>query len=226
MKNFKKILALLLVLSIWACMIFGMTSCTEPENTDTPCTEHADTDNNGKCDKCEADVEPAGDGKVDYVVTVTDEDGNPVEGATVVIYLNGLVERGEEDTGADGKATFRLKEGSYSASVVYASAIYTYDEEEKINLVNNAATIEIEKLPAYTVYVVDENGQAIVGASVQLCTENDCRSPKDTDADGKAVYYDVEATYKAKVLEADGYVLDGEYHYLTDGVVTITLQAQ
>ena len=226
MKNFKRILALLLVLSLGACMIFGMTSCTEPETPEDPCTEHVDDNKDGKCDKCEADVEPAGDGKVDYVVTVTDEEGNPVEGATVVIYLNGLVERGEETTGADGKATFRLKEDSYSAAVVDAPVEYTYDEEAKVNLVNNAATIRVEQLPTYTIYVKDANGQAVVGASVQLCTDTDCRSPKTTDAEGKVVYYDVEATYKAKVLSADGYVLDGEYHPLSNGTVTIVLQAE
>jgi hypothetical protein len=230
MKNFKKIFVLLLVLSIGASMIFGMTSCTEPENTDTPCTEHADTDGNGKCDKCEADVEPAGDGKVDYVVTVTDEDGNPVEGATVVIYLNGLSERGEENTGADGKVTFRLKEGSYSASVVSAPSIYTYDEEAKIELVNNAATIEIEKLPAFTIYVVDANGQAVSGVEVQLCSTTDrCLTPQLTDESGKVVYYAVEDSYKAKIT--DSYAKDHghsnyDYKLLADGQVTLTLQAQ
>ena len=223
MKNFKRILAILLVLALGVCMIVGMTSCTEPE-TD-PCTTHVDNDSNGKCDNCDEPVEPHGDGKVDYVVTVKDEDGNAVGGATVVIYLNGLSERGENVTDAEGKVTFRLKEGNYSAAVVDAPAEYTFDEE-MVALTNNAATITVEKLPAYTIYVKDTNGQAIAGVSVQLCTDTDCRSPKTTDAEGKVVYYDVEATYKAKVLDAAGYVLDNEYHYLVDGVVTIVLQAE
>ena len=223
MKNFKRILAILLVLALGVCMAVALTSCTEPE-TD-PCTTHVDNDSNGKCDNCDEPVEPQGDGKVDYVVTVKDEDGNAVGGATVVIYLNGLSERGENVTDAEGKVTFRLKEGNYSAAVVDAPAEYTFDEE-MVALTNNAATITVEKLPAYTIYVKDINGQAIAGVSVQLCTDSDCRSPKTTDAEGKVVYYDVEATYKAKVIDAAGYVLDNEYHDLVDGVVTIVLQAE
>ena len=223
MKNFKKILSLILVLSLGLCMVLGFTACGDPEEADDPCTSCSDEDKDGKCDKC---GETVGDGKVDYTVTVKDEDGNAVEGATVVIYLNGVSERGEAVTDDEGKVTFRLKEGSYSAAVVDASAEYLYDEDEKIALTGNAATITLELTPSYTIYVKDANGQAIVGASVQLCTENDCRAAKTTDAEGKAVYYDVEDTYKAKVLEADGYVLDGEYHYLTNGTVTIVLNAQ
>ena len=225
MKNFKRMLAILLVLALGVCMTVGMTSCTEPEEEKELCESCTDVHNDGKCDVCGNDIEPAGDGKVDYVVTVKDEDGNAVGGATVVIYLNGLSERGENVTDAEGKVTFRLKEGNYSAAVVDAPAEYTFDEE-MVALTNNAATITVEKLPAYTIYVKDINGQAIAGVSVQLCTDTDCRSPKTTDAEGKVVYYDVEATYKAKVLDAEGYVRDNEYHYLVDGVVTIVLEAQ
>lgn len=224
MKNLNKILSILLVLSLAACMLIGFTACTEPE--EDPCTAHVDDDKNGKCDKCGETVEPVGDGKVDYTVTVKDDNGDAVEGATVVIYLQGVAEKGEADTDADGKVTFRLKEGSYSAAVVSAPIEYGFDEDEKVNLANNAATITLEKLPTYTIYVKNASGQAIEGAEVQLCTEDDCRLPKLTDADGKVVYVDVEGTFKAKVLAADGYVLDGQYHYLVNGEVTIVLAAQ
>ena len=51
--NMKKLLVLFLALTL----CFALIACGE-----TPCTEHVDTDENGKCDSCGADVEPEADG--------------------------------------------------------------------------------------------------------------------------------------------------------------------
>ena len=81
----------------------------------------------------------------------------------------------------------------------------------------------------YTVKVVDEGGNPVVGAMVQLCADS-CL-PKITGADGVAVYENMEerSDYKASVtMYPAGYEQLGDVvdHYL-DGAteVTITVKA-
>ena len=81
----------------------------------------------------------------------------------------------------------------------------------------------------YTVKVVDEGGNPVAGAMVQLCAEM-CL-PKLTDANGVAVYENMEerSDYKASVtVYPAGYEQLGDVtdHYL-DGAteVTITVKA-
>lgn len=81
----------------------------------------------------------------------------------------------------------------------------------------------------YTVKVVDEGGNPVAGAMVQLCAVS-CL-PKITDAQGVAVYENMEerSDYKASVtMYPEGYEQLGDIvdHYL-DGAteVTITVKA-
>ena len=81
----------------------------------------------------------------------------------------------------------------------------------------------------YTVKVVDEGGNPVAGAMVQLCAVS-CL-PKITDAQGVAVYENMEerSDYKASVtMYPEGYEQLGDVvdHYL-DGAteVTITVKA-
>ncbi len=57
MNTVKKILILLLAFTL----VFALASCVDGGGGggDTDCTEHADANNDGKCDKCNVDVEPA-----------------------------------------------------------------------------------------------------------------------------------------------------------------------
>lgn len=57
MKITLKLLLLLVVISMLVGMMAACTPTPDP-TPDTPCTEHVDADNNGKCDECDADVEP------------------------------------------------------------------------------------------------------------------------------------------------------------------------
>lgn len=82
----------------------------------------------------------------------------------------------------------------------------------------------------YTVKVVDEGGNPVAGAMVQLCAEM-CL-PKLTNADGVAVYENMEerSDYKASVtVYPEGYEQLGDTvdHYLENGAteVTITVKA-
>ena len=84
-----------------------------------------------------------------------------------------------------------------------------------------------EGMVQYTVTVVDEAGNAVVGAMVQLC--KDSCVPAVTDANGVATFTLPEDDYKASMLampagyayagEADTFYFEGAYE------LTITLKA-
>ena len=77
----------------------------------------------------------------------------------------------------------------------------------------------------YTVTVLDEAGNPIAGAFVQLCLES-C-IPSATNAEGKAIYNVEQADYKVSFLSMPaGYTCDEEAFYF-DGEfdLTITLKA-
>lgn len=78
----------------------------------------------------------------------------------------------------------------------------------------------------YKVTVVDEAGNPIEGAFVQLCLES-C-TPRVTDANGVATYeMDVEADYKISFVTVPAGYAAEEAYYFPDGSfeTTITLKA-
>ena len=82
--------------------------------------------------------------------------------------------------------------------------------------------------PVYTVTVVDEGGNPVAGAMVQLCDE--ACYPGVTDAQGVATYSLQEANYKVSFLKIpDGFeTLGGETEFYFDAgsyEMTITLRA-
>ena len=94
---------------------------------------------------------------------------------------------------------------------------------------------ETEELPAddgkitYTVSVVDENGNPISGAMVQLCL--DTCLPGMTDASGAAVFNVEEANYKVSFLTLPAgytYSTEEQEFYFENGSteITLTLKAE
>ena len=78
----------------------------------------------------------------------------------------------------------------------------------------------------YTVKVVDEGGNPVAGAMVQLCKET-CL-PGATNAEGVAQFNTVEDEYKVSFMTMpEGYQADAEEFYFDDGSyeLTITLKA-
>ena len=77
-------------------------------------------------------------------------------------------------------------------------------------------------VPAYKVTVVDENGNAIEGAEVQLCIVGGmCLMPQFTGADGSVVIEAAEADYQATV-RVDGAVV-AEYVSFPEGSKELTV---
>lgn len=87
------------------------------------------------------------------------------------------------------------------------------------------ATVDDGKV-TYTVKVVDEGGNPISGAMVQLCLE--ACLPAMTDANGVATYKMVEENYKVSFVQMpEGYTADADEYYFEAGSyeMTITLKA-
>lgn len=87
---------------------------------------------------------------------------------------------------------------------------------------------EPENKPSYSVTVVDESGNPVAGAIVQLCLE--ACVPGVTNENGVADFYLPEAEYKVSFVNIPvGYELAGEEtaFYFADGenTMTITLKA-
>lgn len=220
MKNFKKIIMLLLAFALSVAPLLALTSCGGEE---TDCTEHNDADANGKCDYCDAEVEAPG---TTYVVTVTDASGAPLAGAKVQLCLDGVAPVGAEvTTGADGKAAVTLKnEGNYHAKITSVPQGYVLPTSTT-PLVNNATTVAVSSLPVYTVYVKDAAGNAISGVAVQICSASGaCQLPKETDSEGKIESQLTEDSYKALIVDAPaGYVKPADYIMFEAGSKTLTI---
>lgn len=78
----------------------------------------------------------------------------------------------------------------------------------------------------YTVKVVDEGGNPVAGAAVQLC--KDSCLPGMTNAEGVATFRTAEDTYKVSFMTMPaGFQADAEEFYFEDGSfdMTITLKA-
>ena len=80
----------------------------------------------------------------------------------------------------------------------------------------------------YTIYVVDNEGNAVVGAKLQMCDSNGC-SPilKGTDEEGKVTASKTASDFKAQIRTLPaGYteIEAGDYHYFdANNTVTITV---
>ena len=88
-----------------------------------------------------------------------------------------------------------------------------------------APTVDDGKV-TYTVKVVDEGGNPVANAMVQLCLE--ACMPAMTDANGVATYKTVEANYKVSFVQMPaGYTADATEFYFDAGSheMTITLKA-
>lgn len=201
--NFKKILMLFLMLA----MTLVLASCKGGDNTPD-------------------DPDTPDDDEAVYTVTVKNTEGNAVEGATVQLFLDGIVPmKSPVATDSEGKVSFKLEKGNYSAKVITVPNGYVAPEAA-VTLKDNAAEVILSEYPSYTVYVKNADGVAIAGAQVQLCSETGCQFPKATDADGKVVFNYVADNYKALVLEAEGYVVTDEYFPLENNEVTIILEKE
>ena len=212
MKNFKKIITLLLAV----CMIlsvFTLTSCNKKGEDDVNDDTNG-TDNTTSTNKA-------------YTVTVVDDNNAPIAGVKLVITDN--KEFITATTDANGKASAELPEGT--VSVMITSTPDGYDKPAKVSgtqyhgIFANGSfehTIKLEKKETgkvtYTITVLDTNGNPVVGMQVQLCPDGVCLADKFyTDESGEVTAEIAPGKeVDVKLLPLDGYILPetvkGEYH--------------
>ena len=80
--------------------------------------------------------------------------------------------------------------------------------------------------PDYKVIVVDEGGNPIANAWVQLCIEDGTCTPASTDDNGVAAFYIAEYNYKVSfMVMPDGYEYTSEQEnwYFEDGKTEMTI---
>ena len=216
MRNLRKLISVLLVLSLALCAALTLVSCGGGG-------ESAGSENGG------GNTPGTEDTKITYTVTVKDAAGNAVKGAKVQLKLDNVAPIGTEAvTGDDGVATFSVKsEGNYFACITYAPTGFILPASGT-KLVDNAATVTLDKLPEYTVYVEDASGNPISGVGVQICSlSGACQIPKMTDADGKIVSNLERDDYQAKIVSAPAaYNYTDAYYLLENNTVTIVLEAK
>ncbi len=144
MKKTKKILALLLALTL----LFGATvgllsSCGDPEDDGDPCT-HVDADKNGECDDCGETVEVTPTEKTTYTVSVTTVGGMPLEGATVIVYTDSTLDdmEGYASTDANGMARLSLYPGNGYA-IEISGVPDGYEVEDYYSFTGTSAAIKL-----------------------------------------------------------------------------------
>lgn len=166
-------------------------------------------------------VDPQPETDVTYSVTVVDQDGNPVKGAMVYFYGNGSGIDVPFPTNKDGVASYKTDKGVASVSLFTLPTGYEYVKlGQKQNLdSDNKLTITVTKKAeentgvSYTIRVVDQNGDAVVGAMVQMCSDS-CFPFDPTDENGESVSIRKLDDFKAQIISLpDGYtdITNGEY---------------
>ena len=104
MKNFKKMITLLLALALCAMPMLALTSCG---GDDAPCTDHVDANSDGVCDYCDAEVENEEDEETTYTVTVKNASGVPLANVKIELLLNDVAPIAPAQvTDANGKVSF------------------------------------------------------------------------------------------------------------------------
>lgn len=217
MKSFKKILTVVLVIAMTVSAL-ALTSCKKDKNNDDK------TNNSGNNTTVTDNT---------YTVTVVDGDNNPVAGVQIMISTT----FDTLTTDANGKITFESENGG-SVMIMSVPAGYKDPKSEEISFAtgSKSLTLTVEKKTSskvtYTVTIKDQNGDAVVGANVQMCPNGTCMAAVPTNANGEAtnqidsgstvsVLLELPAGYTAPAANSNGYhavIEAGE----TSIVITVT----
>ncbi len=73
----------------------------------------------------------------------------------------------------------------------------------------------------YTVTVKDQNGDAVVGAAVQMCDDKGCKMPAATNEQGVVTFTYDPSNYHITIVECpEGYTCDPEQAFYFEGDAT------
>lgn len=196
----KRFWAILLAVSLLFASCIGLVACDDGDGEGSG--EQTGGTDDGKDDGKDDGLST--DAKVDYTVTVLDTDGTPVMGAEVqLLNKDNNTKYPKEETDIDGKVTFSRKAGNYVAILASVPDDYTVaDFDVEYNFSNNSALIRVDLkvYPRYTIKVVDQDGNPVVGAKVQACINTLCVDfPNVTDQNGES-HREIEVdSYQGKI---------------------------
>ncbi len=189
-------------------------------------------------------TDPTTDNKITYTVTIKDKDGAPVPGVKLMFSdYSDIFENRETD--ADGKASADFDTANDALGIMISSVPAGYEKPAALAGsvfhamfgTSKEISMEIEKVVVettpYTVKVVDQNGNAVVGAKVQIC-HSLCLDCDPTGANGETTKEittaSIEGSLKVKVLTVpSGYSIpagtleDGYHAAFADGETTVTV---
>lgn len=163
-------------------------------------------------------------------------DGEPIEGAKVVL-KNASAGKTEllttDDEGLAAKSYSGVVSGEWTAQITSIPSGYGIEKSEyqskTYTLVNGTVTIEFnkEEQPKFVIKVVDLDGNAVVGAKVQLCNGDLCKPPRATDENGIVEFNYEDGDFTAKIYSVpDGYTYstnEAEYTFDANHECTIEI---
>ena len=228
MTAFKKILSLVLVICMLAA-VCSLTACGGKDNNDDVSNDN--NNDNGGNNNVTTDKT--------YTVTVLDGENTPVEGVKLVVTDGKSYPTATTDK--YGKASVQLP-ADVTVSVMVTSVPNGYVKPEKISGVYHGVfasgstefTLKVEKevdnKVEYTVRVVDQNGDAVVGMSIQLCPNGVCLAEKFvTNENGEiTVKLTPGSAVDVKLEGLEGYTLptpvkDSYHAVIESGVTEVTV---
>lgn len=163
-------------------------------------------------DEEQDDAEAATDNT--YTLTIVDNNGDPVVGAAV-LFSDGSYKQATTD--ANGKATVELEGDTVSVTITSLPSGCEKPDATIDGMFHGRfaageknLTITVQRTSSatvtYTVKVVDQNGDEVENAYVQVCHGSICESAKPTNADGEM-----------KIELAEGLALDVKISSLPSG---------
>lgn len=141
--------------------------------------------------------------KIDYAVTVTDENRKPISG----VYLNVTTEEKPVPivTDENGVAHTKLVAGTYPVVLTlpagYTAATTEFELTETRPYVSLKLDTLVVEMVDYTVTVVNEAGDPVPGITVMIGTGND---PLTTDENGEVTITLPKSNYTVTVSQPDG----------------------
>ena len=162
-----------------------------------------------------------------YTITVTDENGAPVAGATVTIGGEALV------TDANGRVSVELAVGSYPVVIVTDEGTYTAtlpgDSAECVIDLSKADKVETDPdtgvMQDYTVLVQDYAGNPRSGVTVQIQRDGIPASVQKTGTDGKVTANLEDADYTVALAFPDkGWYYEEKLAVLPKGTAELTVR--